>query len=518
MTKLDSAAPVRTEKKRVLIFIVSFKAEKFIASVLARIPENIWSNPSFDTEVLVIDDESGDRTFQFAQEYVKSTGNQKITVLHNPKNRGYGGNQKIGYNYAIKMNFDVVVLLHGDGQYPPEFLEQMILPLLNGETDVTFGSRMLHKIDALRGRMPFYKWVGNQLLTFLQNHILKTHLAEFHTGYRAYRIDALGSIPFEFNSNYFDFDTDIIIQLLDNQKKIMEIPIPTFYGDEVSRVNGFKYGFLILKTTILSRLMRWGIFYNPKFDYVTENTQYVSKLGYDSSHQFALNRILPHSLVLDLGCSPGIMTEELSARKVSTISVDKFITPTIQKYSTQVIQADIDFLDFNNIQEDVDYILMLDIIGYLREPETTLKNIRHRYSRRAPPVILTTANIGFFPIRLSLLLGQFNYGKRGILDMHHTRLFTFYSLRRALVNQGYEILEEKGIPAPYYLALGDTIIARFLFKLNLFFIRISKSLFAYQIAMVAKPTPILDLLLEQAVQSGQKKIHELENDFPKNYM
>jgi hypothetical protein len=157
---------------------------------------------------------------------------------------------------------------------------------------------------------------------------------------------------------------------------------------------------------------------------------------------------------------------------------------------------------------------MLDIIGYLREPETILKGIRQRYSRRAPAVILTTANIAFFSIRLALLLGQFNYGKRGILDMHHSRLFTFYSLRRALVNQGYEILEEKGIPAPYYLALGDTIIARFLIELNRFFIRISKSLFAYQIAIVARPTPILDLLLEQAVQSGQKKANELENDSP----
>ena len=160
------------DKKRVLIFVVSYKAEKFIKSVLARIPANIWTNPTFNVEVMVIDDESRDRTFQFAHEYVNSTGNPNITVLHNPKNQGYGGNQKIGYNYAIKMNYDVVVLLHGDGQYPPEYLDQMILPLLNGNADVTFGSRMIDKIAALHGRMPFYKWVGNQMLTFLQNRIL----------------------------------------------------------------------------------------------------------------------------------------------------------------------------------------------------------------------------------------------------------------------------------------------------------------------------------------------------------
>jgi glycosyltransferase involved in cell wall biosynthesis len=491
--------------------VVSYKAEKFIESVLARIPDNIWANPEFETDVLVIDDQSDDETFERAYNYAIHTGNQKITVLHNKLNQGYGGNQKIGYNYAIKMNYDVVVLLHGDGQYPPEHLEQMILPLLNGSADVTFGSRMIDKLAALHGGMPFYKWVGNQILTSLQNRILHTHLAEFHTGYRAFRVDALRSIPFEFNSNYFDFDTDIIIQLLDNQKKIIEIPIPTFYGEEVSRVNGLKYGFLILKTTILSRLMRWGIFYNPKFDYVTENTQYVSKIGFDSSHQFALDRIHPHSMVLDLGSSPGILTEELSAREVRIISIDKYITPTVRQFSIQAIEADIDFFDFNDISGDMDYILMLDIIGLLRDPETILKKVRQRFSYCSPQVIFTTANIAFFPIRLSLLLGQFNYSKRGILDMHHTRLFTFYSLKRALINQGYEILEEKGIPAPYTLAFSDTTIAHFLLTLNRFFIRISKSLFAYQIAIVAKPTPILDLLLENAIQSGRKKAMEFAN-------
>ena len=285
-----------------LIFVVSFRAEEYISSVLARIPENVRWNSSFDVEVLVIDDESGDRTFQRAEEYAKQASDLKITVLYNPKNQGYGGNQKIGYHYAVKMNFDAVILLHGDGQYPPEYIEQMITPLLNNQADAVFGSRMINKRSALQGGMPFYKWIGNQILTRLQNRILGAHLAEFHTGFRAYRVDALTNIPFDLNSNYFDFDTEIIIQFLDTHKRILEIPIPTTYGSEISRVNGFKYGALIIKTSILSRLMRAGIFYDPKFDYVAENAQYVSKFGFDSSHQFAIDRIPTNSTVLDLGC------------------------------------------------------------------------------------------------------------------------------------------------------------------------------------------------------------------------
>ena len=504
-----------SNKKRVLVFIVSFKAEGYISSVLKRIPEEIRSNPDFDTEVLVIDDQSGDRTFQQAEEYAARAGDLKITVLYNPQNQGYGGNQKIGYHYAVKMDFDAVVLLHGDGQYPPEYIEQMVMPLLNNQADAVFGSRMINKRSALNGGMPFYKWIGNQILTKLQNWILGAHLAEFHTGYRAYRVDALKTIPFELNSNYFDFDTEIIIQLLDTHKRIVEIPIPTSYGSEISRVNGFRYGALILSTSILSRLMRAGIFYDPKFDYVAENAQYVSKFGFDSSHQFAIERIRPNATALDLGCGPGVMAAELSRKKVRTISVDKYITPYVKENSAQTIEADLDVFDFDSGPENVDTILMLDIIEHLREPEEILKKIRRRYSGKEPQIILTTGNVGFLPIRLALMLGQFNYGRRGILDLNHTRLFTFHSLRRTLIQGGYEIYEERGIPAPFYLALGESPIAGFLMDVNRFLIKISKNLFAYQVAVIAKPTPTLEVLLERAAQSGKEKAKEVRPVAPK---
>ena len=495
-------------KKQVLIFVVTFKAETTIESVLERIPTEVFSNPLFETEVLVIDDSPDDYTFQKTQEFVTRTGNPKFTVLHNPHNQGYGGNQKIGYYYAIKKNFDAVLLLHGDGQYPPEFIEHMIIPIIKNEAEAVFGSRMMDKMAALRGRMPLYKWLGNQILTGIQNRILNAGLSEFHSGYRAYSVSALKSIPFQFNSNYFDFDTDIIIQLLDNQKQIREIPIPTYYGDEISRVNGIKYGALILKTSILSRLTKWGIFYSPKFDYISENFQYVPKIGHDSSHQFALDKIPIKSKVLDLGCGPGTMAMELSKKQVQTISVDQYITPETEKHSIRTIQADINSLDFDSVPDDVEYILMLDIIEHLNQPEAILKKIRQRYSHKAPQIILTTGNVAFFLIRISLLFGQFNYGKRGILDLTHTRLFTFQSLKRVLADSGFEILQERGIPAPYYLALGSNGLATILLKTNQFLIKLSKNLFSYQIAMIIRPTPTLEVLLENAVQSAQEKTNE----------
>ena len=165
--------------------------------------------------------------------------------------------------------------------------------------------------------------------------------------------------------------------------------------------------------------------------------------------------------------------------------------------------------NFSSVPEEVDTILMLDIIEHLRAPEEILRKIRERYSGQEPQIILTTGNVAFLPIRLGLLLGQFNYGKRGILDLDHTRLFTFNSLRRTLIQAGYKILEERGIPAPFYLALGNTALADFLMGINRFLSRISRHMFSYQIAVVAKPTPTLEVLLDRAVRSGQEKAKEI---------
>ena len=137
-------------KRKILIFIVSYNAEPYILEVLNRIPEKVLNNDLYDTEILVLDDESKDRTFYRAINYAALQEKKKITVLTNPVNQGYGGNQKLGYFYAIQNHFDVVILLHGDGQYPPEVLDEMIMPILNDEADFVLASRMIDRAGALK--------------------------------------------------------------------------------------------------------------------------------------------------------------------------------------------------------------------------------------------------------------------------------------------------------------------------------------------------------------------------------
>lgn len=236
---------------RLLIFVVAYEAERHIIGTLSRIPHDALSQ--MDYQVHIIDDASADRTSDLVSNYIEDHPDLPMSLARNSNNQGYGGNQKLGYNYAIEHNYDVVVLLHGDGQYAPEYLPKMIQPFIDDAADMVLGSRMLNKRAALQGGMPLYKWLGNQVLTTTQNRLMKVRLAEWHTGYRAYRMDLLKSVDFASNSDYFDFDTDIIIQCIQANARIKEISIPTFYGDEISYVNGLKYGWKILKKTWLER-------------------------------------------------------------------------------------------------------------------------------------------------------------------------------------------------------------------------------------------------------------------------
>lgn len=236
--------------KKLLIYIVAYNAKDHIESVL-----NDFDYPNLgDYEILVSDDKSQDDTSLIVSKYQQRYQQRNIKLVTQERNLGYGGNQKFGYDYAIKNGFDIVILIHGDGQYHPNLTTKIIAPLIQDQCDMVLGSRMLDKSAALRGGMPKYKFVGNIILTKLQNLILRQNLAEYHTGLKAYSVKALQQVDFKFNSDGFSFDTDIIIQFFQKKLQISEVKIPTFYGDEICRVNGVKYAFEVFLATILSRI------------------------------------------------------------------------------------------------------------------------------------------------------------------------------------------------------------------------------------------------------------------------
>lgn len=486
------------KKEKLLIFIVAYHAEKTLEWVLNRIPRQIFNQ--FDCEVLIVDDASNDQTHSIGRMWGLKNCSIKVTALRNQYNQGYGGNQKIGYQFAINNNFDFVAMIHGDGQYAPEELPNLIVPLNEGDADAVFGSRMFYKTNALKGGMPLYKFFGNRILTALQNLMLGSRLTEFHSGYRLYRVKALSKIPFQLNSNDFYFDTEIINQLMNARSRIVELPIPTYYGDEICRVNGIKYGWQVLGATFHNVLHRVGLLYQRRYDTGNvENRYYTIKLGFVSSHTRVIESVPEGATVYDIGSGPGGVANELQKKNCNVTVVDFYPAKPIKGVTviTQDLNRDLKF-DLKGTT----HILLMDIIEHLNSPEDFLIRLRAKFTHNPKTLLLTTPNICFLPVRLMMLFGQFNYGKAGILDKTHTRLFTFRSIRYLLNDFGFRIKKIEGIPAPFPKAFGDNIISRTLIKINIFLIKISKSLFSYQIFLIAETTPDVNFILKDSLSKG----------------
>jgi glycosyltransferase involved in cell wall biosynthesis/SAM-dependent methyltransferase len=487
----------RAERPRqLLILIVAFNAASFIEKVLQRLPDVLWQTEGLETTILVLDDESQDRTAELAAEAAALYPHRRTIVLRNIRNQGYGGNQKLGYQFAIEEGFDAVVLVHGDGQYPPEIIPSLLAPIWNGRADVVLGSRMIRRRDALRGGMPLYKWLGNIVLTTAQNSILRTRFSEFHTGFRAYSVDLLRRIPFALNSNGFDFDTEIILQAHLAGARFEETPIPTYYGDEISHVNGLRYARQVLTATVQSQLGPRGIVPTRRFEIAGDSTPYRLKLGYESSHEFALRKVEPGSKVLDIGSGPGYMARLLGSRAVDVTAMDRLVTDELRASARTVIEGDIDTFTWDLRSLDFDTVLMLDVIEHSTDPERLMQRLRAAtIEERGTSFVLTTPNIAFAATRISLLLGFFNYGERGILDRDHKRLFTVRSFERFLQESGFAVVSSSGIPAPIPEALGSSALTRALMHVSTVLARRRPTLFAYQLAFVAKPLPTLEQIM-----------------------
>jgi glycosyltransferase involved in cell wall biosynthesis len=467
------------EENRVAIFIVAYNAERHIKKVLERIPT--WVAERL-TEIFVIDDRSSDNTFAVATKVEWPSQYAPLRIFRTPYNQGYGGNQRLGYLYAIEQSFDIVVLLHGDGQYAPEALPFILAPYESG-TDAVFGSRFINPLGAIKGGMPLYKWVGNRILTRMQNLILGAKMSEMHSGYRSYRTSALRQIPFTNNSLGFDFDADIIVQFHAAGFHITEVPIPTYYGDEICHVNGMLYAWQCVKTAVKYRLMQFEIFYDPKFDIRRQFQKvYTTKQATTSLHHFIRHLPLePGSRLIDVGGGDGeAVGRAFADRGVAVTSIDQSADPA----DSQIRQFHVDLDQPWERQFEVeayDTAIALDVLEHLKSPERGVAEI-FRYLKDGGKLYASTGNVAFLPVRLALLLGWFNYGRRGILDLTHKRLFTVDSFRRLLKNAGFRIDRLIGFGPPLadlasersrIFKLADRLLARLA--------RAWPRLFAYQI-------------------------------------
>jgi glycosyltransferase involved in cell wall biosynthesis len=443
----ESPARADNHNNRIGILIVAYNALTTLSKVLKRITPDVWRNVE---QVVVFDDASQDETYELAVGIQAMTNVPKLRVLKHSKNLGYGGNQKAGYRYFIEQGFDIVVLLHGDGQYAPELLSHMYAPLVRGEADAVFGSRMMKDFGGpLKGGMPLYKYLGNRFLTTFENRALGLDLTEFHSGYRAYNLRALSQVNLENLTDDFHFDTEIIIKLHHQNFRILEVPIPTFYGDEICYVNGFKYARAIMRAvyryTATSRAVRCYPEYKEYF------VPYAIKRSLYSSHYYAARLVGTAQRVLD-------------------------------------VLRETDLGELRNSGQQFDRILLLDILEHLHNPGAILDDCKPLLANRGK-LIISVPNAVNFTVRLRVLFGQFRYSDRGIMDWSHLRFFTSKSIQALVRQHGYRITARKYTIIPLERVIpvrSSNRLLQFTNRLLKAITAVAPGLFAYEILLVAE--------------------------------
>lgn len=468
--------------------MIAYNAVNKLDWTLDRIPKDVWDRVE---EVFLFDDCSTDNTYYAAVGYKQAKNLEKLTVHRNSQNLRYGGNQKAGYQYAIERGLDIVVMLHADGQYAPEVLNELLQPLEKGEADMVFGSRMAEGRNPRAGGMPLYKFIGNKILTWFENQATGMNLSEFHSGYRLYSCEALKKIPFLLNSNEWHFDTEILIQFHEAGLRIAERPIPTYYGDEICYVNGIAYAFNCVKAALIYRLHKARMSYEAKYDVKGDRYIYKKADPY-SSHAQIINWVEQErpSEVLEVGTATGYLTSELVKLgcAVTGIEQDAQMAEIARPYCRNMCVENIEEMEFSRLGR-YDAIVFGDVIEHLRNPRAVLEKLSGLL-KPGGKILISIPNVANIWVRLNLLFGRFDYGRVGILDETHLRFFTLKTAKQLVVDSGLDVISTAVTPIPLPLILPVTGKGRplsFLHVLNWGLTKLRKKLLGYQFILVCKP-------------------------------
>jgi 2-polyprenyl-3-methyl-5-hydroxy-6-metoxy-1,4-benzoquinol methylase len=483
MSEQPERSPFDSAGKRIGVFVVAYNAESQIERTLERIPDDIWRAI---TVLYIVDDCSRDETVERALAFDR--WREKIVVLRNRVQQQYGGDQKIGYQYAIDHGLDVIVTLHADGKYAPERLADLLLPVVTGQAGLVVGSRMLKRGDALRGGMPLYKCLGNMILTRTQNTLSGLSLTEFHSGYRAYSVAFLKKIPFWENSDEWHFDSEVLLQAAATGDRIVEVSIPTYYGAEISHVNGVVYAFRCIATSLAYFLQRKGILYSRNYDVALQGRRYFEKFNDPaSSHSLIFERLKREGLagkrILELGVGDASLTKRMAevGAFVDGVEIDSEAAALASPYCKNVYVGDLDEIDRIVADAEYDMVIAADVLEHLKDPEFVLSKLK-KYLKRGGFLVVSLPNTANLYVRLNLLWGRFPYYRKGLLDRTHLHFFTLKTAETMLWKTGWRV-DEKAVSAiPLPVVFPFVLKAPFRWGLRVFhgMTRAMKGLLAYQ--------------------------------------
>lgn len=499
-----------------MILVLAFNAEKSIRNLLSELLPFVIENPQ--NEILIIDDASPDKTFEMATSWVSTTNAKNIHIFKNRIQHGYGANQKVGFRYSIDHGFSFIVIHQSHFSISPEIYKTLIAPFsIDNKIDGVLGF-----CEGFSNDDVFTRLIASGV-NFLQDKLSKTNHLDWRSPLRAYRTSALTHIAFELNANKEQFDSEVVLQLINNKSIISSVPVDM--SGKLRNSASLDVGTLFshIKATLKFWLQKFHLFYDIRFhpELVLldkkENDHgfvYEEKFSSNSPHSAVCENqdlIRDGSSVLDLGCSTGYVANKLIQDKNCTV-VGVDILPLSPSKRTSFEYHELNFeSDHEQLvkileKQPYDAILLLDVLEHLSFPELFLLRIYRAHLKKNPKVIVSTGNVAFVVVRLMLLLGQFNYGAKGILDITHKRLFSRRTFKNLLEQTGFTITKVRYFPFPFGALGFSGGIASIFEKINLVLIDIAPSLFSYQIMFETVPLERPEKTLEENLADESERI------------
>jgi 2-polyprenyl-3-methyl-5-hydroxy-6-metoxy-1,4-benzoquinol methylase len=470
---------------RIALFIFDCLDRKCLSETLARIPESVTSileeivvmqEPGSELDSRVEPLESGPFDFRFHRQ---------------PRDLGHGGTRKAAFEYALRNRFDLVALMRGDGSHPAESLPDLLEPAIEGEPLVV-GSRLLDRREAVRRGMSASRLLSHTAATAVQNRILGLRLRDYLSSFRVYATDVLRRIPFQLNADDRLFDVHAIIQCRALGIRVCEVPVRGVWREGDAGREELRHVLRACWTAVNYRLHQLHVRRRGRY-FVDLGIHYTLKLSETGSHMQIVDAIREGTRVLDLGCSQGLLAKPLREKEVRVTGVDgRAPDSRLARELETYLQWDLELPLELPVGREFDYVVCADVIEHLKGRRELLRSAR-RYLKPEGRLIISTPNIALWFYRLSLLVGRFEYGPRGVLDHDHTHLYTRDSFRREVEAAGFRVVKERVTALPFEVLFESTGRSRLVREVSQLYQRLARlwpEMFAYQFVLEAEITTL----------------------------
>jgi len=407
-----------------------------------------------------------------------------------PRQAGHGGARKAAFEYALLRGFDLVVTLHGDGRHPPERIPSLLLAALETPEGVVLAARRVR-----RGQREVHAAhrVAHTGATALQNRLLGLWMEDYHSSFRVYAACVLRRIPFHLCDEDRAFDMQVVIQCRALGAPLREVSMPPTWREYPSSLRGLLTVLRYTAAALDYRLHQLHVTRRGRY-LLHRRDPYTLKSSPTGSHMQILEAVRPGSRVLDLGCSQGLLAAPLRERGCRITGVDLRPPGALAERFDGYYARDLEQPLEIPTGRVFDYVICSDVIEHLRNRTELLRSVR-RYLKPAGRLLISTPNVALWFYRLSLLLGRFEYGPRGVLDETHVHLYTRSTFRRTVRNAGFHVVRERVTALPFEVVFESTGRSRLVQAAASGYhvlARLWPSLFAYQVILEAEITTLDD--------------------------